>query len=1688
MNDFALKLVAKILIERLEYTDIGHCIRIDNFSHDISFDLYNIMCENCRERDIDLYILSSNKSYTDPKYITTDRAIELRNRKKSKLCLFIPVDMIDAAFSSLANSFEPIDGGWIQKKVIENIYNKLSNEAKSIIRNIERVFKSPLYLSVDRKLLFYSNIYQRDQKQELDLIGFDLWQVGLIADHGADWHNRLKRNRNATIRLSIPTKIQATTIERVDSLGIDKEMRKILIQFLQNKSVNDVFNWSKELSYSQNYFCTFDKWIFPQEDSSDLKSISIVPFVNKQGEVEKYCNLLQPDGADGILLAAYGPKESITVRWKCEPPKPSYLHRWRVELTPVEGYGLSEDSEFDLPIREISPSHKTLKLNLDLELDPDNLPDYPLYVRVTPLDKAGNPLRSQDEHAEELSAVSQEFYLSNEPSLAKAVKVTTSRRMTPTIAFGRIETLLDIKANETIQEREAQYNETLTHFSLRLTERRLIHLALSPLLVELERTIINNPQQQNRYFVKTDYVRQINFAELSPIDCGIPKQITDIYNRWLSSRKSFFEAIKRQDTRANSITISWVDLAETARRYADAYQQLLHELIDLQVDNSILQGILNIDTLMLQVQGHNGIEESIIVLPIHPIRAAWLANYNQLLSYWEMTLQQVPIKKRKQMIDLELTRSLNLTNVPPFWSHPNQTVPLINVGNLGFYYGVYAVTPFYDGERRLNDINQLIGLENQSINSTDDVLTRHLSRYINTFQNIHPYIDTLSVALVNTHNSPWITQSFQHLVLPITDDEESVTAIPAFDLTAYVRDPSSVASIHGINELRSAVQESHLRRDHDHLRPAIASRITAIDTIINDQGDETHLAILGDLTEIAWECQEAQLLVAGMHSVSVFGLVMRFLSLFTPQDGQLKWNEFIVIPDTIAGEHPAGPRYSKTLLDGYRAMLQVQGVILKQDPNAYPVLTYTLNSTQQQLIKRVHELSHWVITADRFFALDYYDSPNHPVLEEQSKTYLIEYAPEFVDGIDRRMFITTRWRDEIEVILANAMQELGFAQVDRSVGQLLNILKNISGQLSLHLTKSDISASSAVGLGVVVAYMKQRNWLDNAVLIPVDNASHLVRRTTGDVIQKGERRCDMLLVAMKRNIIEITFIEVKWRRGTTSFDSLAQDMDLQMRITADTIKSRYFASENDDNDDQRVDNILQRAYFANIIRFYAERAYRYELINNEVYINFMEHLRNIERGNYEFRPRFRGFIVTLEPQRINPIIMNDTEIQIISAADISLYEEQKKNDTFSSRLLIDDHLTSVDVVISPIDLDTKSIPEELKKMELDNQDLLDPLLTVDEKLLPVVIQTHSQSHNEPSEIRADPINQEINIVLGETVKNQVIWKPSVRGTPHLFIIGIPGQGKSVTTNHILLELSHQNIPALVLDFHGQFGDPQGSFIRQSSTHCVDAADGLPFSPFEVSMTNGKSDWKHNSAAIADIFAYVVGLGGMQKDLLLNAIQDAYKAHGYTADTKDLQTIPTIDEVLKYIEIREQKQKIRNVAARCRAILEMDLFSSEAQSTSLLEQIRKGLVIDLHNLMSEEHQIVVGAFVLRKLYRDMFNWGMANTIRLVVVLDEAHRLAKDITLPKLMKEGRKYGIAVVVASQGLNDFHQDVIGNAGTKIVFRTNFPESKKLAPYIQPRNVQEVAEQIEKLSVGTALVQTPEMSKGVIVYMKSSE
>jgi hypothetical protein len=309
------------------------------------------------------------------------------------------------------------------------------------------------------------------------------------------------------------------------------------------------------------------------------------------------------------------------------------------------------------------------------------------------------------------------------------------------------------------------------------------------------------------------------------------------------------------------------------------------------------------------------------------------------------------------------------------------------------------------------------------------------------------------------------------------------------------------------------------------------------------------------------------------------------------------------------------------------------------------------------------------------------------------------------------------------------------------------------------------------------------------------------------------------------------------------------------------------------------------------------------------------------------------------------------------------------------------------------------------------------------------------------------------------------------------LIGIPGQGKSVSTRNILSSFAKAGLPSLVFDFHGDMAanPPIGATV-------LDVRGGLPFNPFELKGFR-KADVNATALEVAEIVGYVCGMGDIQRMSIYKGLCRAYEARGWD-NGKEGNGLPTIEEFADAVEAVEAGAKGKNARDRIRPLTDFGLFADEISGTFDPRGGGGGVIVDVSQLPLESVQLAASAFILRKVYREMFLWDQNATLKLAIVLDEAHRLAKDRTLPKLMKEGRKYGVSVLVASQGVDDFHRDVLGNAGLKIVFRTNFPASKTVAGYLRGRAGQDLSKQIELLNVGEAYVSTPDSSQAQKVQM----
>lgn len=1659
-----VELIAAEILRQLQNTSDGHCARVDFLEHDEAIAVCRRLSREQEARAPLFRILTTQHApgQEDTLSITPDQAIEIRNRKQGRICLFVPSDLVDAAYSSLANSFAAIDGRQLHEAALKGVMKQLPDEAQKSLRVVAR---GTLQASYDQRLDFALESLALAQQGHLEQLGYELWRVGLIADADPDFaeKTRLEHNCRCTIELAYPSRISAMPRERIQNLNVDKETTNALGLFFRGRSMNDVSVWSRDLARQDEL--TFDRWVFPELDKSDIRRVVVPSFVNKSGIVERTCKLEQPDGPYGSLKARCGPKDTMVVKWGSDPAQPANLDSWSVRIVPSDSEGeLDEDSDFVEPKIPRVPG-KRRKVTIKLDIEEDDIPTCPVYVRIVPLDAVGNEI-IDEETGDVLVGKSTEFFLVKDIGDKPEGQPREQRHTVPTLAYGQLELIANMRESVLSESRTQWIDKDIAYFSLSFPGRGTINVGLSTMLKALEERIRDEPRNGGCYTLSIDEVRPAQVDE-----CVSHPLLTSDHETWAAfwkAREAFFSRLRKAEDRKLIETADWTpEFAGAALRYAQSYQKLLDDLMNNECDHQEILDALSLDTLLVRVEQ----EEALIILPTHPFRVAWLASYSQLLLTWQDRLLAYPPRQRKRAIDMQALRLLEPTNVPAFAHHLDSVEEFIFFQNLRFFHGVALPARVPDPLRRYNDLALILGLS-QDQATMGEIQPTQLTDHLLRFQSLHPYVDTLVATLVNPYRGTFFAEAIRGLLAEenAPDEGEQKPRISTFQITAYLPDEQKRAP-RALDNVRKQIEQQFVRAS-DYFLPGLSTVVHPMSQLEEQSPPEAHLAVVADLTLPSVQyhsfAQDAKTVSSGN---ALYGLITRFVSSFEADDKGLRWLHRIVPETARKADHPAGARYAETLTDLHDVYLEACGYLPEQLHDMRPMLQVRLDTARRDLLERLHTRTNWVITLDRFFTLDYYDSPHHPGLAAVARKYVLDYSPETIEGLGHRMMVTTAWHEEIETLLAQAMRELGFASIDQSVSRLLHYLKTISGRLALQSLESPTSAAAAVGLGTVTAWLQQQGRLRKAVLVPVDINPRLFSLDGTGRPQRGERRCDMMLVSFRRNIFDAVFIEVKWRKGQTPvLEELSKDMALQMQGSAQAMKQRFFQKE------QRIDNALQRAYLANVLRFYFERACRYHLFDPAAEGEFMEQLARLEKAEMDFRPSYEGYVVSLDAAPRNKPLLIDMQdddkakIFVLTAQDL---EEAKELSPFHSP-----STDARDVMASAIadqqhtGGNVAAVRHSVRELP-DNQER--------EKTAPL----QRRAGNALAE-QAAVISDQIVVPLGEDEASgfPIAWSPSTAGSPHLFIMGIPGQGKSWTIMRILSELGKQHVPSLVLDFHGQFADTDDSFVQRISPAIVDAAQGLPFSPFECVQGNGIGGWKANSYALAEIFANVTKMGQMQLDIVYSAIQDAYKARGFAdEEALDLE-YPASEDVLRRIRQEEQSRHVNNVAARCRLLLDMDLFRPQQHAPDLLSSIRGGLVIDLHNLHAEMLQLAAGAFVLRKIYRDMFSWGYADRIRLAIILDEAHRLARDVTLPKIMKEGRKFGIAVVVASQGVGDFHQDILGNAGTKVIFRINHPDSKKVAGFIRGRAGQDIAARIEQLQVGTAYVQTPDMDYGTTVQM----
>ena len=177
--------------------------------------------------------------------------------------------------------------------------------------------------------------------------------------------------------------------------------------------------------------------------------------------------------------------------------------------------------------------------------------------------------------------------------------------------------------------------------------------------------------------------------------------------------------------------------------------------------------------------------------------------------------------------------------------------------------------------------------------------------------------------------------------------------------------------------------------------------------------------------------------------------------------------------------------------------------------------------------------------------------------------------------------------------------------------------------------------------------------------------------------------------------------------------------------------------------------------------------------------------------------------------------------------------------------------------------------------------------------------------------------------------------------------------------------AEQGLPALVFDFHGTW-PPTRPAVRRCST-----PGGPAVQPVRDAAAHSGSA-VNTAWEIAEIVAYVCGLGEIQRNHVYRGLSRR-TGGGLGRHHGGLTGLPSVDEFAAAVEAVESGAEGKNARDRLRPLTDFGLFRRR-HPESVRSATGGGMVVDVSRLGLEQVQLAAGAFLLRKVYRDMFRLG------------------------------------------------------------------------------------------------------------------
>jgi len=1619
----------------------NHCLRVDYLPTEVM----NYTCEKLNQdkeltaKEVEAFILTDKKENLYD--IESGRLIELRNRQEfGVLVIFIPQGFKGAAEDSYdIHTFESYDLAGVLNRHKKGIIDSLTEDQQKIVKAVFETSAANKQ-RIENQLRYLLALKKDDCTWET--AGAYLHHLNLIPDlklKSEDVQARLLRNSECVENMRDADKTIFIAIDALVNKGLDPEFNNLksnLLDFFRYQNKIQVKDWTEIILQDPVWLkkISFDKWKF-KDLSGEQIEIYIESFRDKDGFPLSTTNMI----LEGDNLIALSNKK-LKVKWKTNPKKSAKVSQIIVIIEREEDVESSNELYRKTSKGTTEQSNLILK---DIELEPGE--EWLVQIRIVALDL------NKAKIAEDTS----------EPFYLRGTESETSTGETK--KFNRIRNIAEATFKATYRFRkkiqiESQGLETGNKLMYRIktNPRETYQIHLNDLLYELEGKILNDPFNGGAYnvdIVNRGFIDSGDFKEYKIT----PTIFKSEYNSFLDKRRELFHAIRTTDEGAVIETLDLRNYQLEILDYSRAYLELTKSISDAvskspdaEVNNLLTNtNLLNrIDTIHIKLGSTEEPEEMILLSPTHPIKMLWLLQYQNLLFDWSSKMEGMDEKEISKAIDIEAFERILPLNLPNAISFEKNNF-FVNTDVLDLFWNIYPKSTTVDIRKVIAMISKALGYKDDlgNISSVSAIqIADRLWRYLKH----HPYIKTLKLNVLNPGDGLMFLNTIRELQ-KMNDFKDLRYDITFYGTLGYelmgsafdelMNDQTSTESN------RPEIDDELLEPSHNPLFPKLFFSKVKVKT--------------GKWTDV--EFKEANVTVIIDQFVTktisrpvgdipgcyfLHGLLAEYRSEFNIMEEAVTWSRKVVPSQTT--EITTGNGISELI---YQIGLNFLGLSCSffdwgKSTHHLPTIQLELEKQDRHILTQIHNKSDWVFTIDRNFGIEYFDNPedSNPNL----KSYLIDYTPEFMDGIGHRLIVSTGWLDEIEKLIEDGLNKINIPTSSFRAVKILDIVKSVSGKLALKLINNPNNAKEIIGLAIARLALEKDGSLRNGVLIPVDTHidifSQNKKRNTDDEITV--KRSDLILVSVKNGKLNLNLIEVKFRSGSGNITEslLLKDEIVKKNENSELAFRTKFVS---DKSNLKIDVQLSNKSLSTLIGFYLERAVRHHLLKNTTELRLM--LEKINAGDYEIEFEKSGYIFHWEGIT-KPMddfkgnkIYEYGKTEIAELLEIRTTEIEEPEEDSTSINSAEENSLEFENIIEPDILKNESIKVEIKKNKNDsNEESVNIDINNDADRV-------SESDTKPK------------IFLGKNVDNgkDVVFDPLTSipkklTNQHLIIVGKSGTGKSQTTCTILSELSKQDIPFVILDFQGEYiskglkNAKGNSFKKVTNSNELDPSKGMDINPLKLSInaiTGEKESYMNNVYQVGGILKQIFGLGEIQHPILKDAIKRAYQEKGFSVKEKESwnNEPPEFQDIWNIIEYMEKNESgnVKSLKYRIEPLFENYIFVSGENSVSISGILEQNSIVNLSSLPTPDLMKSVARFMLQAIYNRMLEEGPSQKIKLYVVIDEAHKLTYDHTLTDLIRESRKYGVGFILASQSVRDFATIVFENMGTKIALQLEGEDAK---------------------------------------------